>query len=170
MSTGTSFTTEQRVKGGQKAAMTRAASGVMMKELARAAETNKRGAELMIEALEGLRPGSDESWARGIIQTMLKRAMAGDIKTITLLFAYAYGKPAMAASDREAARPIMQLVNNQLNMHSGPPSEVPTITIAPPSALPRAEAATSPATSEPLVIDGPSVAPPASCVPNDSSR
>ena len=147
-------------RGGKKAAITRAASTVITNELARAAASNQRGGELVTRFLESERPGTGEARYEAMLRAADKRALAGDMKAIAWFWDRAHGKAALAASDREALRPIMQLVNNQLNMHQGPPTAPPTISIAPPTALPT----TSPTTSAPVFLGeyGNVIAPPAS--------
>lgn len=107
--------------------------------------TSERGGLLAQRYLEEERPGTGEPRYMKMLAAADKRACAGDMKAIAWFFDRAFGKAAMAATDREAGRPILQVNNNQIIAQapasSDPAPLRPTITL--PSVLPG-----SPSTSD----------------------
>ena len=135
---GHTFTHEEAVRGGKGAAVTKLAASAIVKEMKELAGLRERGADVIRQEME--KPNaSGEPRIRVIARAMISRAEKGDVKAATLVLAYTCGKPAMADSDREAGRPILQMNNNQIIAQQAPASSEPSAlrpTITLPASLP----------------------------------
>lgn len=124
------LTPEQRSKGGKLGQKTLAVARAVERQVDKLAQVADTASTYVRSYLEQPDPKkSNKSRLLVMTESIYHRACAGDVRAYQALLDRAYSKPAMAAADREAGRPILQMTNNQINVPSptSDPSSLPSL-------------------------------------------
>ena len=136
------ITEEAHRKGLKNSTTARVVKNQLVKQMDKLAQVADSASTFVRGYLEQSHPSpkfGGKSRLLVMTDAMFNRACAGDTRAAALLLDRAYSKPAMAAADREAGRPILQMNNNQIVAQQAPASSEPapmrpTITL--PASLP----------------------------------